>query len=74
MLNKKAIVAFSFGAAFVAGLAFATPAMAGPLDGSDFQAPAPSALDGFIKIPSDYAKTVTPVSYTHLTLPTTERV
>lgn len=40
MLNKKAIAAFSFGAAFVAGLAFATPAMAAD---AAKEAPAPTA-------------------------------
>lgn len=41
MLNKKAIAAFSFGAAFVAGLAFATPAMAA--DAGTREVPAPTA-------------------------------
>ena len=41
MLNKKAIAAFSFGAAFVAGLAFATPAMAA--DSGTKEVPAPTA-------------------------------
>lgn len=41
MLNKKAIAAFSFGAAFVAGLAFATPAMAA--DAGTKEVPAPTA-------------------------------
>lgn len=41
MLNKKAIAAFSFGAAFVAGLAFATPAMAA--DAETKGVPAPTA-------------------------------
>ncbi len=41
MLNKKAIAAFSFGAAFVAGLAFATPAMAA--DAATKEVPAPTA-------------------------------
>lgn len=64
MLNKKAIAAFSFGAAFVAGLAFATPAMAADAETKGVPAPTAAAPAPTAAAPAPTAAPVAPAPAT----------